>query len=201
MTEATDDSIIFASSIPALQTFCLVEERFQFAYGWVTNWLKTTAYVLSLVGNQPDTISMLSITVEPGVSPLSITNHDVQLIQNELEFLHIKNNNPWHCFHQLHDFVEAFTFPKFIGPTPITLIRKIVMQSIASRVRALLTLQPITDTDALKLDRAIATKMHAISRFPWIFNTEIATLPISLHGFDFPSICCINASIAIDVSV
>ena len=39
MTEATDDSIIFACSIPALQTFCLVAERFQFAYGWLTNWL------------------------------------------------------------------------------------------------------------------------------------------------------------------
>jgi hypothetical protein len=198
MTEATDDSIIFASSIPALQTFCLVEEHFQFAYGWFTNWLKTTAYVLSPVGNQPDTISMPSITVEPGVSPLCITNHDVPLIPNELEFLRVKINNPSHRFHELHDFVEAFTFPKFIGPTPITLIRKIVMQSIASQARALLTLQPITDTDALKLNRVIATKVHAISGFPWIFNTEIATLPVSLHGFDFPSIRRINASIAVD---
>ena len=103
-----------------------------------------------------------------------------------------------HRLRELHDFVEAFTFPKFIGPTPITLIRKIVMQSIASRARALLTLQPITDTDALKLDRVIAAKVHAISGFPWIFNTEIATLPVSLHGFDFPSIRRINASIAVD---
>jgi hypothetical protein len=132
MTEATDDSIIFASSIPALQTFCLVEERFQFAYGWFTNWLKTTAYVLSPVGNQPNMISMPSIMVEPRVSPFSITNHDVPLIPNELEFLRVKIDNPSHRLRELHDFVEAFTFPKFIGPTPITLIRKIVMQSIAS---------------------------------------------------------------------
>jgi hypothetical protein len=198
MTEATDNSIIFASSIPALQTFCLVEEHFQFAYGWFTNWMKTTAYVLSPAGNQPNTISMPSITVEPGVSPMSITNHNVPLIPNELEFLRVKIDNPSHHFRELHDFVEAFTFPKFIGPTPITLIRKIVMQSIASRARALLTLQPITDADALKLDRVIAAKVHALSGFPWIFNTEIATLPISLHGFDFPSIHRINASIAVD---
>jgi hypothetical protein len=198
MTEATDDSIIFASSIPALQTFCLVEEHFQFAYRWFTNWLKTMAYVLLPVGNQPNMISMPSITVEPRVSTLSITNHDIPLILNKLEFLHIKINNPLHHFCELHDFVEAFTFPKFIRPTPITLIRKIVMQSIASQACALLTLQPITDTDALKLDRVIATKVHAISRFPWIFNTKIATLPVSLHGFDFPSICHINASIAVD---
>jgi len=40
--------------------------------------------------------------------------------------------------------------------------------------------------------------VHATSGFPWIFNTEIATLPVSLHGFDFPSIRRINASIAVD---
>jgi hypothetical protein len=198
MTEATDDSIIFASSIPALQTFCLLEERFQFAYGWLTNWLKTTAYVLSPHGIQPSRISMPSITVEPGVSPLTITHHDVPLISNELEFLRVKIDNPSHRFQELYDFIDAFTFPKFIGPTPITLTRKIVVQSIASRARALLTLQPITDADAFKLDRLIAAKVHATSGFPWIFNTEIATLPVSLHGFDFPSIRRINASIAVD---
>jgi len=198
MTEATDDSIIFASSIPALQTFCLVEEHFQFAYGWFTNWMKTTAYVLSLAENQPNMISMLSITVEPGASPMSITNHNIPLIPNELEFLCVKIDNPSHRFCELHDFVEAFTFPKFIGPTPITLIRKIVMQPIAPRVCALLTLQLITDADALKLNRVIVAKVHALSSFLWIFNTEIATLPVSLHGFDFPSIRRINASIAVD---
>jgi hypothetical protein len=72
------------------------------------------------------------------------------------------------------------------------------MQSIASRARALLTFQPIIDTDALKLDRLIASKVHEISGLPWIFNTEIATLPVSLHGFEFPSIRRINASIAVD---
>ena len=46
MIEVTDDSILFAKSIPALQSFCLLEEHFQYAYGWLTNWLKTTAYVL-----------------------------------------------------------------------------------------------------------------------------------------------------------
>jgi hypothetical protein len=141
---------------------------------------------------------MPSITVEHGVSPLTISYHDVQLIPNDLDFLRVKIDNPSYRFRELQDFIEAFTFPKFIGPTPITLMRKIVMQSVASRARALLTLQPITDTDALKLDRLVASKVHALSGFPWIFNTEIATLPVSLHGFDFPSIRRINASIAVD---
>ena len=198
MTEATDDSIIFAKSIQALQMFCLLEECFQFTYGWYTNWPKTVAFVLSPAGTQPDTITMPSITIKPRVSPMVVTSHTVSLIPNKLEFLCVKIDNPSHRFRELHDFIEAFNFPKFIGPTPITLIRKIVMQSIASQAQALLTLQPITDADALKLDRLIAAKVHATSGFPWIFNTKIATLPISLHGFDFPSIRHINASIAVD---
>jgi hypothetical protein len=198
MIEATDDSILFARSLSALQSFCLLEERFQFAYGWLTNWQKTTAYILSPSGAQPDTISLPSITVKHGVSPLTVSYHDVPLITNELEFLRVKIDNPSFRYHELRDFIEAFTFPKFVGPTPITLLRKITMQSIASRARALLTFQPITDSDALKLDRLVAAKIHAISGFPWIFNSEIATLPVSLHGFDFPSIRRINASIAID---
>lgn len=198
MIEATDDSIIFARSIPALKSFCLIAERFQYAYGWLTNWTKTSLYVLSPPADLPDSVSMPSITVQLGVSPLIVSNHDVSLISNELEFLRVKIDNPSYRFRELHDFIEAFTFPKFVGPTPITLIRKIVMQSVASRARALLTFQPITDTDALKLDRLVASKVHAISGFPWIFNTEIATLPVSLHGFDFPSIRRINASIAVD---
>ena len=198
MIEATDDSIIFATSIPALQSFCLLAERFQYAYGWLTNWTKTTAFVLSPTGTLPPTLSLPSITVQPGISPLVVTNHDVPLITNELDFLRVKINNSSYRFQELHDFIEAFTLPKFVGPTPITLIRKIAMQSIASRARALLSFQPIADTDALKLDRMVAAKAHAVSGFPWIFNAEIATLPISLHGFDFPSIRRINASIAVD---
>lgn len=72
------------------------------------------------------------------------------------------------------------------------------MQSVTSRACVLLTFQPITDADALKLDRFVATKVHAISGFPWSYNTDTATLPVSLHGFDFPSIHHIIASIAVD---
>jgi hypothetical protein len=198
MVEATDDSIIFARSIPALQSFCLTAERFQYAYRWLTNWLKTSLYVLSPSGIQPDSISMPSITVKSGVSPLIVSNHDVPLISDQLEFLRVRIDNLSFRFNELQDFIEAFSFPKFVGPTPITLLRKIAMQSISSRARALLTLQPITDADAFKLDRLVASKVHAISGFPWIFNTEIATLPVSLHGFEFPSIRRINASIAVE---
>ena len=68
MTEAIDDSIIFARTIPTLQKFCLIAEHFLYAYGWLTNWLKTTAFILSPSGPQPTMIQMPLITVEPGLS-------------------------------------------------------------------------------------------------------------------------------------
>ncbi|KAJ7774185.1 hypothetical protein DFH07DRAFT_683231, partial [Mycena maculata] len=41
MTEATDDSFLFAKSLPSLRRNTLAMERFQFAYGWLTQWTKT----------------------------------------------------------------------------------------------------------------------------------------------------------------
>jgi hypothetical protein len=51
MAEATDDSYIAALTFPALQRFTLAMERFQFLYGWLTSWEKTTLHIL----NSPDT--------------------------------------------------------------------------------------------------------------------------------------------------
>lgn len=106
---------------------------------------------------------MPSITVDPAVSPMIVSYHDVPLIPDQLDFLCVKIDNLSYCFQELQDFVKAFTFPKFVGPTPITLTRKIVMQSIASQAHALLTFQPITDSDAFKLDKLVAAKVHLLS--------------------------------------
>ena len=49
----------------------------------------------------------------------------------------------------------------------------------------------------MKLDHHILERVHTLLGFPFRPNTTIATLPISLHGFDFPSIARINQAIAI----
>jgi hypothetical protein len=41
-------------------------------------------------------------------------------------------------------------------------------------------------------------KVHNALGFPFHPTTDIATLPISQHGFGFPSIARINAALAID---
>ncbi|EDR05378.1 uncharacterized protein LACBIDRAFT_329822 [Laccaria bicolor S238N-H82] len=196
MVEATDDSYIFSRSLVSLQRNALAMERFQYAYGWLTQWAKLKAYVLSATGDHPDTVKFQSVSTGRGVNPLAITEHDVALIKDDLDFLRTKVNDPTSRFVELKDFIESFQFPKVIGRLPITLIRKIVSQNVVSRCRALLSLQSLKQPDAEALDRLIIQKVHDALGFPFQPSTSIATLPVLYHGFDFPSIARINAGIS-----
>jgi len=61
-----------------------------------------------------------------------------------------------------------------------------------------LSLQPIKQSDTEALDRLIIRKVHDALGFPFIPSTSIATLPVSYHGFNFPSIARINAGIVVN---
>ncbi|KAJ7938619.1 hypothetical protein B0H13DRAFT_1851564 [Mycena leptocephala] len=141
-------------------------ERFQFAYGWRTQWTKTIVYALQVIGNLPSRISLDSITDEIGIDPKTITT-----------------------------LIESFVFPKFITRSPITLLRKITSQCIIFRCRALLSLQPIKQSDAEDLDKKI---MRNELGMPFTPNTLILDVPLKLPRLNFPSIARINAGIAID---
>ena len=69
MVEAMDDSYLFATKLTTLQRLCLEAKRFQYVYGWITQWTKTKAYVVYPVGNPPPTVTMPSITVVEGIHP------------------------------------------------------------------------------------------------------------------------------------
>jgi hypothetical protein len=81
--------------------------------------------------------------------------------------------------------------------TPITLLQKITAQCIVARCCALISIQPIKNSDALLLDIQITGKVHSMLSFPYRDNTEILTLPIEHHGMDFPSIAPINMGMVI----
>ena len=201
MVEATDDSIIFATNLPTLQKLTLAMERFQYAYGWLTSWKKTVAYGLCLPEDQrTNTVQMPSITIQTGgqYDPEVVTWHEVPLKLDELQFLRTRVDDPASRFEELQDFIKNFRFPKFSIQTPITLARKIVTQNIISRCRALLSLQPVKQSEAELLDRTIATKIHDLLRFPYSPQTRILTLPLNHHGLDFPSVARINAGIALE---
>ena len=198
MVEATDDTYIFSRSLSSLITKTLAMERFQYAYGWLTQWSKSRAYVLAGPKDHPRHAEFQSVSTAPGTDPLVITKHRVEIVADELEFLRTKVNDPKSRFDEIKAFVESFRFPTIVGRLPITLLRKIVSQNIVSRCRALISLQPIKQTDAETLDKIIIRKVHDALGFPFQPSSIIATLPVSHHGFGFPSIARINACLAVE---
>jgi hypothetical protein len=141
---------------------------------------------------------MPSITLQEGVHPHTVTWHEVPIRIGELEFLRCKVDDPAWRFESAHSIIENFKIPKFTIRAPITLLRKIIWQNLVSRIRALLSIQPIKLGDALSLDKMVTSKIHHITGFPYNPKTEILTLPVDLHGLDYPSIARINAGIAIE---
>jgi hypothetical protein len=87
MVKATDDSYIFSLTLTTLQKLCLEAERFQYAYGWLTQWAKTKAYVLHPTEDTLGMVLMPSITVVDGVHPWTILQHKVPLKVGKLKFL------------------------------------------------------------------------------------------------------------------
>ena len=201
MVEATDDTYIFSKSIKSLVENTLIMERFQYAYGWQTQWMKSFAYILTPDTEKecPENVTFQSVSIGGiEVDPLAISEHTITLIKNDLVFLRTKVDNPTARFNELKDFIENFQFPSVIGRLPITLIRKIIAQNVISKCRALLSLQPVTPKDAEQLDSLIMRKVHEALGFPFLPSTSIATLPVAQHGFSFPSVSRINAGLSVE---
>jgi hypothetical protein len=138
------------------------------------------------------------VSVGLDVDPMTISEHEVSLVRDELEFLRTRVDDPSAQFRELRDIIDAFQFPRIYERLPITLLRKIVAQNVVSRCQALLYLQPVKQTDAEALDKRIIEKVHMALGFPFRPKTSIATLPVTLHGFGFPSLARINAGIALN---
>lgn len=61
MIEATDDSYIFSKTLESLVRLTLQMERFQYAYGWLTQWSKSRAYVLTGPDDHPNHVVFQSV--------------------------------------------------------------------------------------------------------------------------------------------
>ncbi|KAJ7874077.1 hypothetical protein B0H13DRAFT_1551602, partial [Mycena leptocephala] len=139
-----------------------------------------------------------SITTTPGSNPLDITTHTVALRIGELDFLRTMVDDPQARFENLREFLDVFSFPKFLSRPPITLLRKILKQNVVSKARALISLQPIKRADADKLDKILKNLIHRESGMPFQPNSDVLTLPIAMHGLDFPSISLVNDTAAVE---
>ncbi|KAJ7361699.1 hypothetical protein DFH08DRAFT_1033376 [Mycena albidolilacea] len=198
MVEATDNSYLFARSLTALQRNALAMEHFQFAYGWLTQWTKLMAYVLEPSSDPPAFADFESVTTTTGANPLNITTHCVALRSNELDFLRTLVDDPHSRYEELKEFIQHFTFPKFLRHPPITLLRKILKQNVVSKARALISLQPIKRADADKLDKILKMLIHQESGMPFEPNPDVLMLPTEFHSLDFPSIGHVNNTAAVN---
>ncbi|TFY51956.1 hypothetical protein EVJ58_g10282 [Rhodofomes roseus] len=195
MVEAMDDSAIVTPSLQSLCTATHMMERFQAAYGWATNWPKSLAFVLNSP-NPPSTIQVPSVDVSNPDSD-TVNWHSVDVVTTHLEFLRIRVNDPVAQFNRVRDIITSFQFPILHTRLPLTALRRIYIQCLISRIRPLLSFQPLSPSQSASLDALLASTVHEYFSFPFRFNTNLLTLPVHLHGFDFPSINRLNAGLAV----
>ncbi|GBE80306.1 hypothetical protein SCP_0300210 [Sparassis crispa] len=192
MVEAMDDSAIITTTQGSLERSCLFMERFQAAYGWFTNWVKSLLILLNIL-NAPPLMRMPSISPDDPASSTLIW-HDVQVTTSHIEFLRVSINNPQHQFEKLRDIILSFDLPNLSLRLPLTVLRRIFAQCLISRLRPHLAFQPISRSHAMELDHLLALRVHQYFSFPFRFNAILLSLPIQhyVYGFDFPSINRLN---------
>ncbi|KAF5368760.1 hypothetical protein D9615_010404 [Tricholomella constricta] len=199
MIEAMDDSLLLYSSIPLLLSMARDADRFQATYGWETEWRKSAFYAYNspfYPNSSPNpTISIPSVDFANPSSPTTFMN-DVRVVTSHTVFLRMPIDRPDLHFQHIHDLISDFTFPLLYRRLPLTALRRLIAQCLISKVRPLLAFQPLPADLAGRLDRLIAHKVHEYLGFPFQFNSLFLFTPLSLRGFDFPSIVLLNSALA-----
>ncbi|KAG6876097.1 hypothetical protein C0993_005551 [Termitomyces sp. T159_Od127] len=169
MTEATDDSYLVAKTHEALRHFTLEMEHFQFSYGWLTSWAKTSAHVINSPDPPPKTLLFPSVTNKTGIDLWTVTEYRIPVLADEFSFLRTQVDDPKTRYTKLQDTINSFVFPNFSIGTPFTLIWKLVSQCIISRCRALLSLQQILHADACQVP--LTTGAQSTGQTPYVMIT------------------------------
>ena len=196
MIEAMDDSLIPSSDLPSLKLMATDADRFQATYGWETSWPKSTLYVYNTPPPSREDAHMPSVDYTNPQSG-SCVWHEVPIVTSHTTFLRVPINRPNLQFSILRDLVLNFSFPPSPRRFSITVLRRIITQTLISKIRPHLALQPISHQHATTLDHLIALKVHEYLGFPFRFKTILLSTPLHLRGFGFPSLARINASLAI----
>ena len=121
---------------------------------------------------------------------------DVSVVFDHMEFLCVSTNDPCRQYLCICDIVDSFEFPTLSCCLPFTLLCRLVIQRLISKIRPWLAFQPLLRSDAQSLNLAIARKVHSYLHFPFPFNSQLLGMPFDLAGFGFPSISRLNDSAA-----
>lgn len=131
------------------------------------------------------------------VTATSRSRLQIPVITDHITFLRVPINQPFKQFSFLCDIISNFHFPLVPARLPLTVMRHIVSQCVISKLRPHLALQSISNSHALHLDSLLASKIHQHLHFPFQFPTTLLSTPLDLRGLGFPSISCLNASLAV----
>jgi hypothetical protein len=129
-------------------------------------------------------------------SSLTTFQNPVSVVTTHTTFLRVPVDQPLQQFHHIQDLIFHFTFPHLARPLPLTALQQLLSLKLIFRIRPLLAFQPLSDSHSAALDMQIAHKVHDYLGMPFHFNSSLLFLPIHLQGFGFPSIACINSSLA-----
>ena len=196
MIEAMDDTLIMRCSLSALKFSARCADRFQATYGWETEWRKSTLYAFNTAPPQGEDALMPSVDYKNPQAEVTFW-HQVPIVQDHITFLRVPINQPQKQFLFLRDIISNFKFPLLSSCLPLTLLRRIISQSVISKLRPHLALQPVSLANAVRLDKMLTTKIHAHLGFPFHFNSALLATPLELRGLGFPSISRLNSSLAV----
>ncbi|GFZ45751.1 hypothetical protein JCM24511_03480 [Saitozyma sp. JCM 24511] len=187
--EAMDDSIFFASSWDALSRIVHQCEEFQSTYGIMTAWDSADKTVAFTLGAPPPGEERDHIAVATPEGPKRVpTTGTPRILRTAID-------NPNDMLQRILTVVRDFPLPAG-ADLPFALINRACWGLLLPKIRAYLTLQPLTPAMAQQVDIAITRKVAGcIHAEPTL--SPILTLPIDRHGFAFPSIFRINAEVAI----
>jgi hypothetical protein len=199
VVEATDDSFLIAKTLPALHELTTTAERFQFCYNWLTSWPKSLVMILNAEEHLPgETLEMPSISLDDPFNPAVTVWHDVEVTYDHCVFLGAKINDSKDRFDELREFITEYSFPRLSTRLPHNIVRRIVLGAIMPRIRALLTIQPVSHRQAEELDMALAQRVHQLLGFRFPPNISIMSLPVEMNGLGFPSISRMNRALCME---
>ena len=133
MIEAMDDSLIPSSDLPSLKLVATDADRFQATYGWETSWPKSALYVYNTPSPSPEDARMPSVDYTDPQSDF-LTWHEVPVVTSHTTFLRVPINRPNLQFLALRDLVLNFSFPPSPRRFPLTVLRRLIAQTLVSKI-------------------------------------------------------------------
>jgi hypothetical protein len=202
--EMMDDSLLIARSLPAVTILHEEQEKFHFTYGAITA-VGPDKTCLCILNEPNSTLTTASINmrkvkeirvVRMGIWEILWEKMDIP-ISTELKFLKTDIDNQKAMFDNMTSIIKGFTLPASPIRLPITATRRVISQLLIPKISQKLRLQPISRHQASQLDMRIADMIHDYYGWTSRVAADILMLPIEDHGFGFPSLADINATVAI----